>query len=121
MPNKISLYRMAYAIFPMLLNLAICWVWLQLFYIGIPVREIIDRFRKKNSGTGTGADRRDGKSSCNDVDDHVREVLLKQYTDLGSMNFHEIGVLSLFVILVMLWFFREPQFMPGWGELFHTT
>jgi len=27
-------------------------------------------------------------------------------------------VLVNFLMLVLLWFFREPKFMPGWGELF---
>lgn len=32
------------------------------------------------------------------------------------MSFHEGAVLSLFTILVALWFFREPRFMPGWSD-----
>lgn len=27
-------------------------------------------------------------------------------------------VMGVFVLTVLLWFFREPGFMPGWGELF---
>ena len=26
-----------------------------------------------------------------------------------------------FIVLVGLWFFREPRFMPGWGDYFVET
>ncbi|GFY60073.1 hypothetical protein TNIN_73701, partial [Trichonephila inaurata madagascariensis] len=32
-------------------------------------------------------------------------------------RFHESAVLCLFVILVLLWIFREPKFIRGWAEL----
>ena len=103
-------YRMGYALVPMLLNVAICWVWLQMFYIGIPWRTL---FMRKKSNP-------EDKKEVNQVD-HVRDALQKHYEDLGSMNFHEIAVLTLFIILVILWFFREPEFIAGWGDFFHTT
>ncbi|MCL4146313.1 UNVERIFIED_CONTAM: hypothetical protein GTU68_041220 [Idotea baltica] len=34
------------------------------------------------------------------------------------MSFHERIVLFFFVILVFMWFFLAPGFMPGWGGLF---
>lgn len=33
------------------------------------------------------------------------------------MSFAEKAVTVLFVILVLLWFTREPGFFPGWGNL----
>lgn len=33
-------------------------------------------------------------------------------------RFAEIMVVICFIMLVLLWFLREPKFMPGWGELF---
>lgn len=33
------------------------------------------------------------------------------------MTFAEKAVAVLFVLLVLLWFTREPGFFPGWGEL----
>ena len=30
----------------------------------------------------------------------------------------QVAVLLHFTLLVFLWFFREPRFMPGWGDLF---
>lgn len=48
----------------------------------------------------------------------IRDMLLKKYQELGAITFHEITVLVLFVILISLWMFRDPKFMPGWGSLF---
>ena len=50
----------------------------------------------------------------------VRDVIRQQYKELGPMDFHQLGVLVLFVILIFLWFFRKPQFMTGWSDFFHT-
>lgn len=43
-----------------------------------------------------------------------RVILEKKYHELGPVSFHELMVCVLFVILVLLWMFRDPQFMPGW-------
>ena len=37
------------------------------------------------------------------------------------MTVHEIQVMILFIILILLWFFKTPIFMPGWGDLFSAT
>ena len=34
------------------------------------------------------------------------------------MSQEEIFVSISFVVMVLLWFFREPGFMPGWAEIF---
>lgn len=47
----------------------------------------------------------------------VREVISVKYKELGPMTFHEGSVLMLFIILVLLWFFRKPEFIPGWAEV----
>ena len=38
-----------------------------------------------------------------------------------KMTMREWMVLGCFVFVVALWFFREPKFMPGWGQLFKFT
>ena len=35
-----------------------------------------------------------------------------------NYRFGEAVVSILFVILILLWFFRDPGFIPGWGKLF---
>ena len=51
----------------------------------------------------------------------VREVIQQQYQSLGPITFHEVSVFILFFILILLWLFREPQFITGWGDFFKTT
>ncbi|XP_067120680.1 Na(+)/citrate cotransporter-like [Centruroides vittatus] len=53
-----------------------------------------------------------------DAQNVIKNVIQKSYKELGSISFHEIAVLSLFTILVFLWFLREPQFITGWSSLF---
>jgi hypothetical protein len=37
------------------------------------------------------------------------------------MNIHEYQVFILFLILIALWFFKTPLFMPGWGDFFDVS
>jgi hypothetical protein len=34
------------------------------------------------------------------------------------MTMHEVQVFTLFLLLIGLWFFKTPLFMPGWGDVF---
>ena len=43
-----------------------------------------------------------------------RNILIKKLDELGSISFHESSVCVLFIILICLWMFRDPQFMSGW-------
>jgi len=42
-------------------------------------------------------------------------VIREEHRGLGPMSFGELSVLSLFVLLVVLWFTREPGFVDGWA------
>ena len=55
-------------------------------------------------------------SSKSTIDNDIRELIQKSYHALGPMSFHEASVFFLFVSLVLLWFFRDPKFMTGWGN-----
>ena len=43
----------------------------------------------------------------------LARVIKEKYEGLGPMNFHQAAVLFNFSILILLWFFRDPQFLPG--------
>ena len=53
-----------------------------------------------------------------DQDAKIKKVILQKKQALGSMSMHEWQVLILFIILVILWFFKTPVFIPGWGDFF---
>lgn len=47
----------------------------------------------------------------------VRALINKSYEELGPMTYHEANVLVVFLMVVLLWFFRKPEFIPGWAEV----
>lgn len=46
----------------------------------------------------------------------VRHAIKKRYDDLGPISFHEAAVLTIFIITVLLWFFRDPYVVTGWAS-----
>ncbi|XP_008286831.1 solute carrier family 13 member 2 [Stegastes partitus] len=83
----------------MVLTLVLTWVWLQFMFLGFNL--------KKSFGCG-------GKS---DRDKEAYAVMKEEYAKLGSMKFAEIAVLIIFILLVLLWFTREPGFIDGWATV----
>lgn len=62
---------------------------------------------KKSFGCGVKSDR----------DREAYAVMRGEYRKLGGMKFAEGAVLTIFVLLVLLWFTREPGFIPGWATV----
>ncbi|XP_074980556.1 solute carrier family 13 member 1 isoform X3 [Caretta caretta] len=46
------------------------------------------------------------------------QVIKEEYTKLGPISYPEITTLVLFILMALLWFTREPGFIPGWFSLF---
>lgn len=53
----------------------------------------------------------------NERDKEAYTVMKEEYNKLGRMKFAEGAVLTIFVLLVVLWFTREPGFIDGWATL----
>uniref|UniRef100_A0A4W4GPG3 Solute carrier family 13 member 2 n=1 Tax=Electrophorus electricus TaxID=8005 RepID=A0A4W4GPG3_ELEEL len=85
----------------MLLMLLLSWMWLQCMFLGFNF--------KKSFGCG----------SYTEGDHEAYKVIKDEYKKLGRMKFAEGAVLTIFVILVVLWFTRDPGFMPGWAAYFN--
>uniref|UniRef100_A0A452HRQ4 Uncharacterized protein n=1 Tax=Gopherus agassizii TaxID=38772 RepID=A0A452HRQ4_9SAUR len=84
----------------MLLLLALSWIWLQIMFLGFDFR--------KNLGFGANA-------SMKAKQKMAYRIIKDEHKKLGSMRFAEIAVTVLFLILVVLWFTRDPGFIPGWA------
>ncbi|XP_008146026.2 solute carrier family 13 member 2 isoform X1 [Eptesicus fuscus] len=84
----------------MIILLLFAWVWLQFLFLGFNFR--------KNFGMGEEA-RAQQQAAF--------RVIQTEHRQLGPMTFAEMAVTFLFVLLVLLWFTREPGFFLGWGNL----
>uniref|UniRef100_A0A8C1Z3K8 Solute carrier family 13 member 1 n=1 Tax=Cyprinus carpio TaxID=7962 RepID=A0A8C1Z3K8_CYPCA len=49
---------------------------------------------------------------------HTARVLRDQYNSLGPISWQEIITMIIFILMAILWFTRNPGFMPGWSALF---
>lgn len=98
---------MFYAVPAMLLNLLGCWLWLQYWFMGLE-----NPFKKP-----VGTEKEAGNQRRNQ---NVRRVLKLKIQELGRVTFHEAAVFCLFVLLVLLWLFRDPKFITGWGNFVHV-
>lgn len=52
-----------------------------------------------------------------DRDKEAYAVMKEEYRKLGPMKFAEGAVLTIFILLVVLWFTREPGFIKGWATV----
>ena len=48
----------------------------------------------------------------------IQRSIRRQYRELGPITFHEKSIVFLFALLIVLWVFKDPQFMPGWEDFF---
>jgi len=60
----------------------------------------------------------------NDKDSSSKEMkvfLQTKYRELGVVTFQEKMVTFYFLLLVIIWLFEEPEFIPGWADYFTVT
>ncbi|NXV88237.1 S13A2 protein, partial [Calonectris borealis] len=86
----------------MIVLLVLTWIWLQILYLGFNFQ--------KNFGCAANA-------SAKAKEQQAYDIIKEESKKLGSMKFAEIAVLILFVLLVLLWFTRDPGFIPGWATV----
>ncbi|XP_053425001.1 Na(+)/citrate cotransporter isoform X1 [Nycticebus coucang] len=80
----------------MLIMLLLTWLWLQCIYLRFNFKKV----------WGCWLERGNEKAAY--------KMLQEEYRKLGPFSFAEVNVLICFVLLVVLWFSRDPGFMPGW-------
>lgn len=86
----------------MLIMMYLTLIWLQFWFMGL-FRPNSNDAKKIKVGT-------QGETVA-------RKLIRQKIDEMGPMSFHEGAVAALFVLSVLLWFFRKPQFIVGWAEL----
>lgn len=88
----------------MILMLTMAWLWLQFVFMGFNFKKTL----------GCGA-----KKTEKDI--AAYNVIREQHRLLGPMSFGEMSVLGLFILLVVMWFTRDPGFVRGWAtQIFNS-
>ncbi|XP_047462783.1 solute carrier family 13 member 2 [Mugil cephalus] len=83
----------------MVIMLILSFLWLHFMFMGFNL--------KQSFGCGMKSDR----------DKEAYAVMREEYRKLGRMKFAEGAVLTIFILLVILWFTREPGFIDGWATV----
>lgn len=87
---------------PMILCTLMCWIYLQIHFMGLPK---ILKFWKNE----TKEERQEAEKMNKALEKSVKKAMKIQYDALGPISFKEVGVLVLFICMVVLWIFKDPQ------------
>uniref|UniRef100_H2Z9I3 Citrate transporter-like domain-containing protein n=1 Tax=Ciona savignyi TaxID=51511 RepID=H2Z9I3_CIOSA len=93
----------AYALPGSLCMLVLSYIWLSIFFLGFSLRDISSCLTRSNFTEG---------------EKNARKVIVTEYKKLGNIKWKEVTVLAVFTTTALLWFFRDPGFMPGWSVVF---
>ena len=50
--------------------------------------------------------------------DLIKDVIDRQYSQLPRIQFNEIYVILTLIMMVIFWFFKSPNFINGWADLY---
>ncbi|XP_043943262.1 solute carrier family 13 member 1 [Protopterus annectens] len=85
----------------MVIILIFSWIWLNWLFIGFNFNRMFKCGKQKS-----------------DKDIAAAQVIKDEYRKMGPISYEEIITLVIFVLMALLWFTREPGFIPGWSSLF---
>ncbi|NXA30803.1 S13A1 protein, partial [Eudromia elegans] len=81
--------------------LLLSWIWLQWLFLGLDFKNMFKCGKEKTAREKASA-----------------RVIQEEYRKLGPLSYPEIVTLVLFILMTVLWFTRDPGFIPGWSSLF---
>ncbi|XP_056878628.1 solute carrier family 13 member 4 [Takifugu flavidus] len=85
-----------------LIMLVLTWLWLHFLFLGCNFRETCSLSKKRKTKREMMSERR----------------IHEEYAKLGPISYPEVVTGLFFILMTLLWFTREPGFVPGWTSLF---
>uniref|UniRef100_A0A1A7X2L8 Solute carrier family 13 (Sodium/sulfate symporters), member 4 n=1 Tax=Iconisemion striatum TaxID=60296 RepID=A0A1A7X2L8_9TELE len=85
-----------------IIMLVLTWLWLHFLFLGCNFRETCSLSKKRKTRREMMSERR----------------IQEEYEKLGPISYPEVVTGVFFILMTLLWFTREPGFVPGWTSLF---
>ncbi|XP_053506595.1 solute carrier family 13 member 4 [Ictalurus furcatus] len=85
-----------------LIMLVLTWLWLHFLFLGCNFRETCSWSKKRKTKREILSEKR----------------IQEEYQKLGAISYPEVVTGVFFILMTLLWFTREPGFVPGWTFLF---
>ncbi|XP_061570755.1 solute carrier family 13 member 4 [Cololabis saira] len=85
-----------------IIMLVLTWLWLHFLFLGCNFRETCSLSKKRKTRREMMSERR----------------IQEEYAKLGPISYPEVVTGVFFILMTVLWFTREPGFVPGWTSLF---
>uniref|UniRef100_A0A4W3JZP6 Solute carrier family 13 member 4 n=1 Tax=Callorhinchus milii TaxID=7868 RepID=A0A4W3JZP6_CALMI len=85
-----------------IIMLVLTWVWMHWLFLGCNFQETCSLSKKRKTKREEMSERR----------------IQEEYEKLGPFRYPEMVTGIFFVLMTLLWFTREPGFVPGWTSLF---
>ncbi|XP_069714766.1 solute carrier family 13 member 4 isoform X2 [Phaenicophaeus curvirostris] len=85
-----------------LIMLVLTWFWMHWLFLGCNFKETCSVSKKKKTKREEMSERR----------------IQEEYKKLGNISYPEMVTGFFFILMTLLWFTREPGFVPGWSSFF---
>ncbi|KAM6961971.1 solute carrier family 13 member 4 [Tautogolabrus adspersus] len=85
-----------------IIMLVLTWLWLHCLFLGYNFRETCSLSKKRKTKREMMSEKR----------------IHEEYEKLGPISYPEVVTGVFFILMTLLWFTREPGFVPGWTSLF---
>ncbi|XP_074554227.1 solute carrier family 13 member 4 [Halichoeres trimaculatus] len=85
-----------------IIMLVLTWLWLHCLFLGCNFRETCSWSKKRKTRRERMSEKR----------------IHEEYAKLGPISYPEVVTGVFFILMTLLWFTREPGFVPGWTSLF---
>ncbi|XP_054705115.1 solute carrier family 13 member 4 [Grus americana] len=85
-----------------LIMLVLTWFWMHWLFLGCNFKETCSVSKKMKTKREEMSERR----------------IQEEYKKLGNVSYPEMVTGFFFILMTLLWFTREPGFVPGWSSFF---